>query len=574
MPIRYYQREAVDSIFDYWKEADGNPLVDMATGVGKSITLGTLFEELIRDYPDLRLLNVVHVIELVLGNYAEFLGLCPFAPAGVAAAGANRRDYKAQVLFGQIQSIYNKAAEIGHVDVLAIDEVHLVPNKENAIYRIFIDALRKINPDLKIVGLSATVYRLDSGRLDEGDDKLFDRVVYTYSIRQGVDDGYLTPLSSKPLSTNYDIAGVSKSMGDYKFSDYREAVDTDDLNRRVVQEVLDVEGSRRKTLIFTRGVEHAKRMRDTFQLAGRAVEVVHGGTPAGERRKLIEALKSGELWGLVNDNVLSTGTNIVGVDLIVDCYRTMSAARYVQRAGRGTRVVYPPGFDPESVDAEARRAAIAGHIKPNCRYMDFAGNIKEHGPVDMIEPRRPGKGDGQAPIKICEACFEENHASARVCRLCGAPFDIEEKPRFEARSDTAPILSTGAATPEYWIPVTRRRFRYHEKLGGNPSVKIVYTSGLSEYWGWAPVQSPKAKFFADKFWARHGGQRPFPATADEWISRAGELSETAEIRIEQSKTYKKKWDVKDYRPAANDNAPPASNDNRHASEILADEIPF
>ncbi|WP_100960995.1 DEAD/DEAH box helicase family protein [Bosea sp. FBZP-16] len=570
MPIRYYQREAVDSIFDYWKEADGNPLVDMATGVGKSITLGTLFEELIRDYPDLRLLNVVHVIELVLGNYAEFLGLCPFAPAGVAAAGANRRDYKAQVLFGQIQSIYNKAAEIGHVDVLAIDEVHLVPNKENAIYRQFIDALRTINPDLKIVGLSATVYRLDSGRLDEGDDKLFDRVVYTYSIRQGVDDGYLTPLSSKPLSTNYDVAGVSKSMGDYKFSDYREAVDTDDLNKRVVQEVLDVEGTRRKSLIFTRGVEHAKRMRDAFQLAGRAVEVVHGGTPAGERRKLIEALKSGELWGLVNDNVLSTGTNIVGVDLIVDCYRTMSAARYVQRAGRGTRVVYPPGFDPESVDAEARRAAIAGHIKPNCRYMDFAGNIKEHGPVDMIQPRKPGKGQGEAPIKVCPSCFEINHASVRRCSCCGHEFDIEEKPRFEARSDTAPILSVTSAE---WLPVRSRKFRYHEKLGGLPSVRVEFASGLTTYKTWlCPQHTGFAKSKADRWWRQHGGQTPFPSSVDEWLSRESELVATAEFAI-KPKPRSKYFDVTDFRPA-NDNVPSASNDNRPAAEILEDSIPF
>lgn len=572
MPIRYYQREAVDSIFDYWKEADGNPLVDMATGVGKSITLGTLFEELIRDYPDLRLLNVVHVIELVLGNYAEFLGLCPFAPAGVYAAGANRRDAKSPVLFGQIQSIYNKAKEIGHVDILAIDEVHLVPNKENAIYRQFIAELTAINPDLKIVGLSATVYRLDSGRLDEGDDKLFDRVVYTYSIRQGVDDGYLTTLSSKPLSTNYDVAGVTKSMGDYKFSDYREAVDTDDLNKRVVQEVLEVEGARRKSLIFTRGVEHAKRMRDAFQVAGRAVEVVHGGTPAGERRRLIEALKSGELWGLVNDNVLSTGTNIVGVDLIVDCYRTMSAARYVQRAGRGTRVVYPPGFDPEAVDADARRAAIAGHIKPNCRYMDFAGNIKEHGPVDMIEPRKPGKGRGEAPIKVCPSCFEINHASVRSCSCCGHEFDFEEKPRFEARADTAPILSS---TQAEWIPVRRRQFKYHEKLGGTPSVRAEFTSGLTVYKTWlCPQHSGFAKQKCDRWWSQHSGPLPFPSSVDEFLSRQGELTDTAEISI-KPQAGSKYWDVTGFKPglAANDNVA-ADNDNRKYADILYDDIPF
>lgn len=571
MPLRYYQRSAIDSVFDFWGQKPGHPLVDLATGTGKAMVNGVLMQELREGWPDLRVMSVTHVQEIVEANYKEYIGVDPFAPVGIYASSLGRREPRAHMLFGQIQTVHDKAHEIGHVDVLAIDEAHLIPTKDTATYRKFIGGLQEINPELKLVGLTATPYRLDSGRLDDGDDKLFDEVVYTYGIRQGVDDGYLTPLSSKPLSTNYDISGVRKSMGDFKFSDYRAAVDTDDLNRRIVQEVLDVEGARKKALIFCRGVEHAERVAAEFRRQGRKVQCVSGKTPAGLRRRLIEQLKSGELWGLVNDNVLSTGTNIVGVDLIVDLYRTLSACRYVQRAGRGTRVLYPPGFDPEAVDAEARRAAIASWIKPNCRYMDFAGNIREHGPVDMIEPRKPGKGDGQAPIKICPNCFEENHASVRQCRLCGHEFDIEEKPRFEATADTAPILSVTTATPEHWIPVTRRRFRYHEKLGGNPSIKIVYTSGLSEYWGWAPVQHPKAKFLADKFWVRHGGQRPFPATADEWLSRAGELNDTAEIRIEQSKTYKKKWDVKDYRPAAaNDNAPMAANSN----ELLEDAAPF
>ena len=70
----------------------------------------------------------------------------------------------------------------------------------------------------------------------------------------------------------------------------------------------------------------------------------------------------------------------------------------------------------------ARRAAIACHIKPNCRYMDFAGNLNRHGPVDMIEPKVPGKGDGEAPIKICPqdegGCGEQLHASVRCCWKC------------------------------------------------------------------------------------------------------------------------------------------------------------
>jgi DNA repair protein RadD len=580
MALRYYQQEAKQAVFDYWDREPGNPLVVAATGTGKSIMQGSLTCDLLDGWSDLRIMNTTHVQELVEGNYTELLGLRHFAPAGIWASSLGRSDRNAQVLFSQLQTVHDKAEQIGHVDVLQIDEAHLVPFKQATMYRKLIDGLMAVNPDMKINGFTATDYRLDGGRLTEGEGRLFDEVVYEYGIRSGIDDGYLTPITSKPVNTNYDLTGVGRSMGEYKASDYRAAVDTDTLNRQIVQEVLQTEGHRKKALIFCRGVEHAARIRDAFKAAGRAVELVHGGTPAGERRKLINKLKSCELWGLVNDNVLSTGTNIVGVDLIVDLYKTLSAGRYVQRVGRGTRVIYPPGFDPEAVEAAERRAAIAAWIKPNCRYMDFAGNIREHGPVDMITPKKPGKGDGEAPVKICPidegGCAEQVHASARTCWCCGFKFDIKEKPKFEAHADTAPILSV--VEPE-WIPVRQRRFKYHEKLGGTPSVRAEFTSGLTIYKTWlCPQHSGFAKQKTDRWWAQHGGPMPAPKSVDEFLSRAAELADTAEISV-KPQPGSKYLDVVGFKPAAaNDNAPvqSASNDNTPArwSETLSDEIPF
>lgn len=572
MALRYYQKEAKQAVFDYWERTPGHPLIVAATGTGKSMIQGSLTQDLIDGYPDLRIMNCVHVQELVESNAQEFLGLSPFAPAGILAASLGRADYRSQILFAQLQTAHDKAERIGHVDILEVDEAHTVPFKQTTMYRNLIGGLMAINPDMKIIGLTATDYRLDGGRLTEGDGKLFDEVVYDYGIRSGIEDGYLTPITSKRVETNYDMTGVGRSMGEYKASDYRAAVDSDELNRRVVQEVLDTEGHRKKALIFCRGIEHGARVRDAFKAAGRKVELVHGGTPKGERRRLINALKSGELWGLVSDNVLSVGTNIVGVDLIVDLYRTMSAGRYVQRVGRMTRVIYPPGFDPEAVEAAERRAAIASWIKPNGRYMDFAGNIREHGPVDMVEPKKPGKGASEAPVKVCPSCFEINHASVRRCSCCGHEFDIEEKPRFEARADTAPILSV---TTSEWLPVRQRRFRYHEKLGGLPSVRVELSSGLTTYKTWlCPQHTGFAKSKADRWWRQHGGQTPFPASVDEWLSRESELVGTAEFAI-KPKPGSKYFDVVDFKPAAaNDNTSIAANSNIPARELLEDEIPF
>lgn len=585
MADRYYQEEATDAIFDYWSKTPGNPLVDMATGTGKSRTMARLDTQLVAQYSDLRIVNATHVVELVEGNYRELIEYSPFAPAGIYAASLGQRNARAQIIFGQIQTIYNKAREIGHVDVLKIDEAHLVPMSQTTQYRGFIADLLAINPDMKIAGFTATPYRLDSGRLDEGDDKIFDEIVYTYSIRSGIDDGYLTPITSTPTGTVQDISGVGKSMGDFKKGALAKAVDRQDLNRLILEEVFDVEGGRRKTLFFCAGVEHATNVRDMVREMGKSCEVVHGGTPKMERRAIIEAYKRGEIWGVTNDNVMSTGTNVPGIDCVVDMAPTASASRYVQRVGRGTRVIYPPRFDPEAVDAAARRAAIAAFIKPNCRYMDFAGNLLRHGPVDMIEPKRPGKGDGDAPIKVCPqdegGCGEQLHASVRVCWNCGHEFP-EPETKLTARAADVPIIST---TDAQWRTVSSRRFDYHEGKGEKPpSVKISYMCGLTSIREWVcPQHTGYAKSKADRYWRFHGGSTPFPASVMEWLERQRELKPTAEISVRPEGKY---WSVTDHRVGAtndneraadNDNTPAAANDNGigYADwNELDDAIPF
>lgn len=570
---RYYQVEAVDAVFDYWSEEAGHPLIDMATGCGKSGTMAMLTQRLIDGWPDLRILNTTHVEELIEGNFKEFIEMCPFAPAGIYAASLGKRDRSAQILFGQLQTIWDKAREIGHVDVLMIDEVHLVPNDGNTMYRKLIAALLENNPDMKIVGFTATPYRLDSGRLDEGEDRLFDKVVYTYSISQGIEDGYLTRLTSKPSDVKYDMTGVRRLGGDFKKSDLAKATDKEELTRAAIAEVMAYaeEENRTTAILFCNGIDHATHVRDEVRAQGRTCEVLSGKTPKTERRRIISDLKSGRLWGCSNDNVLSTGTNIPRVDLIVDMAPTESANRYVQRAGRGTRVIWPSGFNPEASDAEGRRAAIARGPKPNCRYMNFAANIERHGPVDCVQPKTPGKGTGEPPIKYCVQCEEICAASAKLCPNCGYEFEFVEKPKFTAKPTDVAILST--TEPESRV-VRNRSFWHHEGKGGKPdTVKVVYSIGVSQVNEWVcPAHKGIPKTKADRFWAGHGGKVPFPKSALEWLERQSELNETVEILVKPNGKY---WDVLGHIAGpANDNREQPANDNIDWRTQMEDDIPF
>ena len=143
----------------------------------------------IADWPDTRILIVTHVRELIAENHAEMLRLWPEAPGRHLLAGLNKRDLHAQILFAGIQSIHKRAYDIQRCDLVLIDEAHLIPRTSNTMYRRFLSDLATINPHLKVIGFTATPYRLDSGMLHEGDGALFTDIAH----EAGVADMTLLP---------------------------------------------------------------------------------------------------------------------------------------------------------------------------------------------------------------------------------------------------------------------------------------------------------------------------------------------------------------------------------------------
>ncbi len=579
LQLRPYQEEAEWSVFDYWSNNSGNPLVDLATGCGKSLVMASLIKRLVEGWPDMRILVATHVAELIEQNYLELVGIWPFAPAGIYSAGLGRRDARSQIVFAGIQTVHNKAAQIGHIDVLMVDECHLIPANSNTMYGRFIAALFEINPDIKVVGLTATPYRLDSGRLDEGDGRMFDEIVYTYGIGDGVRDGYLTPLSSKATATTFDMKGVGRLGGDYKQSALQAAVDKLDVTRSAVDEIVTKGADRRSWLCFCSGVEHAEHVRDEIRSRGVTCEMITGETPKEERRRIIEDFKNYRIRALTNNSVLTTGFNHKGVDLIAALRPTLSVSLYVQMMGRGTRVLYAPGMPLDT--PEQRIAAIKAGPKPTCLVLDFAGLVDKHGPVDMVQPKTPGKGEGEAPIKLCpqegfdkhgrHGCGEKLHASARICGCCGFEFDIDDSPKITAQAADVPIMTT--VEPESRT-VSSRTFRLHPGKGDKPdSVKITYMAGMTAINEWAcPAHKGFPKTKADRLWLHLGGQRPMPKTPLEWLERQSELAEVSEILVKPRDKY---WDVVGHvvGQPANDNTPPAANDN-YLADFERDEIPY
>ena len=155
-------------------------------------------------------------------------------PVGINSAGIGQREWDAPIIFAGVQSVWRNAARLGPRHLVLIDEAHLVPHDGDGMYRSLLAELRALAPadGMRIAGFSATPFRLDSGRLDEGEGKIFDDVVFDYGIGQGIRDGWLSPLTSKATGTEINISGVGRRGGEFIAGELERAADDNAADRR------------------------------------------------------------------------------------------------------------------------------------------------------------------------------------------------------------------------------------------------------------------------------------------------------------------------------------------------------
>jgi DNA repair protein RadD len=295
LELRPYQRDSIDALFEYWAAGKGNGLLVLPTGAGKSLVLAALCQEVLRDYPSLRIGVVTHVRELIQQNYLELLKLWPQAPAGIYSAGIGRRDARSQILFCGIQSVWNKTDLLGAFDILLVDEAHLIPPNTATTYGRFIERLKDATPDMRIVGLTATPYRLGTGVLHRGKERIFEDIVYEANVADLIEAGFLSPLVSKATVQQLDVSGVQKRGGEFVLAPWRSQVDKEWITRAAVDEIAQFGAGRKAWLAFCTGVSHATNVRDAIRLKGFTCETVTGETPKGERDRIIQAFRAGQI---------------------------------------------------------------------------------------------------------------------------------------------------------------------------------------------------------------------------------------------------------------------------------------
>jgi DNA repair protein RadD len=250
MELRPYQADALKALDDYWTAGGGHPLAALATATGKSVLIAKLLADIAARFPALRALVLVHVRELLTQNLEHLLRVWPGAPVGINSAGLHQRDWQLPIVLANIQSVWRSPQRLGRRDLIIIDEAHLVPHEGDGMYRTLIDSLRELEPTMRVCGFTATPYRLDSGRLDEGDGKIFDQIVFDYGIADGIRDGWLAPLSSKATTTSIDVSGVAVRGGEFVPGALEDAADDAAVVNAAVDEILERGQDRRSWLLL------------------------------------------------------------------------------------------------------------------------------------------------------------------------------------------------------------------------------------------------------------------------------------------------------------------------------------
>lgn len=509
LSLRPYQEAAVSAIYQYFAEKDGHPLVVIPTAGGKSIVLASFIQGVLQQWPDQRILVVTHVRELIAQNHAEMMGLWPEAPAGIYSAGLGRRDIGARVLFAGIQSIHRRAYDVQQCDLVLIDEAHLIPRASDTMYRRFLDTLSRINPALKVIGFTATPYRLDSGLLHEGEGRMFTDIAYEVPIRDLIDHGYLCPLISKATDLTLDVGGVGSRGGEFIPGQLQAAVDREAITTAAIDEILAYGEDRRSWLAFCSGVEHATHVAEALRERAVSCATIFGDTPAAERDRIIAAFKRGEIRALASMGVLTTGFNAPAVDLIAMLRPTKSVGLYVQMAGRGTRLA--PG-------------------KENCLVLDFAGNVARHGPIDAVKAKKPAEGEGPPPTKVCPDCDSILPAALRECPDCGHQFPPPEV-KVAARATTLAILSTLRAQ---WLDVSEVAYSRHDKPGKPSSLRVDYRCGLVRHSEWICFEHTGYARQKAVAWWQARSAAPVPATITDAVIQADVLTQPSAIFVRPS----------------------------------------
>lgn len=345
-----HQKSAIAAAHAAMNAGRPSGLWAIPTGAGKTVGFTSFASDL-----KLPTLVMVHRDELVRQTVKTFAMIWPAASVGVIKAERNEIDGH-DVVIASVQSLHDRrlaAIPSDRFGLVIVDEAHhAAADTWAAVLDYFTTRF--------VLGVTATPERHDGKGLA---DRFGDQPIYSYPLRQAIDDGHLCRLTQYAVETSLDLDGVEYRAGDFATRQLSQSVNTPERNTVIVESFQKYANDRR-AVAFTVDVQHATDLRDTFTTAGYTSATVTGNTPTDERRQVLADFAAGHIQVVTNCAVLTEGFDDPGISCVLMARPTCSRSLYTQCVGRGLRLA------PDKAD---------------CLILDFVDNSKRHKLVTVLD---------------------------------------------------------------------------------------------------------------------------------------------------------------------------------------------
>ncbi|MFL7866541.1 DEAD/DEAH box helicase [Vibrio cincinnatiensis] len=535
--LRPYQADSVKAVIHYFRHHSTPAVIVLPTGAGKSLVIAEL-ARLAKG----RVLVLAHVKELVEQNHAKYEGYG--LTGGVYSAGLGRKDTDHSVVFASVQSVARNLTDFtDQFSLLVIDECHRVPDDKNSSYQKVIAHLLSLNPGMKVLGLTATPYRLGMGWIYQyhtrglvrsEEPRFFQDCIFELPIHYLLDEGFLTParLIDAPV-LSYDFSQIKPtSTGRYKESELDLVIEQSKrATPQIIEQVIRLAKGKRGVMIFAATVRHAQEILSL--LPPERAAIVIGETPSHERDLIIQRFKQQEILFLVNVSVLTTGFDAPHVDLIAILRPTESVSLYQQIIGRGLRLspgkteclildyagnrydLYQPEVGDPKPDSNSEIITIPC---PACGFNNnFWGKLDENGFLiehygrrcqGYFEDKETGEREHcgyRFRAKYCSECGADNDIAARICHECEATLVDPDKKLKEALNLKDALV----------FECLSMELSVHKDNQGKNHLKVTYQGEnnalVHEFWSLTTIKQKAT--FKQRFVRPHLADKHRPFTA-------------------------------------------------------------
>lgn len=361
MDLRDYQRECLIRSRSFVRNGSKRGLISLPTGTGKTV----IFAHFPKLFTAGKTLVLAHREELLDQAASVIRSINPALRVEIERASRHTTS-RADVVVASVQT-FARSPERMHnwrprdFSTIVIDEAHhstaasylrileyfgLAPNTNDLGTIADLD-VKVLTSSVKerfslftpnegaptLFGFTATPERADK----RGLEWIFDELVYSRTILQMMEAGWLCKIRGQRVSTKSDITEVKTVAGEFATRQLSEAVNTPARNALAVSSYLEL-AKGRQALAFAVDVKHARDLHQAFVSAGVRAGIVVGTTIAGLRHEAVDQYHRGELNVLVNCMVLTEGFDDPNTSCLVMARPTKSQLLYTQMLGRGTRI--------------------------------------------------------------------------------------------------------------------------------------------------------------------------------------------------------------------------------------------